>query len=47
MTFVYVTTPDYIAPLFNTRHGLMLLGGCAVWMSLGVLIMNKMIKFKH
>ncbi|HTT84480.1 MAG TPA: type II secretion system F family protein [Rhizomicrobium sp.] len=46
-TMVYFTTPSYIEPLFNTRVGNLMLIGCAIWMSLGVLIMKKMISFKH
>ena len=44
---VYITTPDYIMPLFTTRPGNLMLAFCAVWMSLGVFIMKKMINFKH
>lgn len=44
---VYVTTPDYITPLFTTRPGNLLLVGCAIWMGLGITVMRKMINFKH
>lgn len=44
---VYFTTPAYIEPLFTTRAGNLMLAGCAVWMSLGIFIMKKMISFKH
>lgn len=44
---VYFTTPDYIMPLFTTRPGNLMLAGCAIWMSIGVFIMKKMINFKH
>jgi tight adherence protein B len=44
---VYLTTPDYITPLFTTRPGNLLLAGCAIWMSLGISVMRKMINFKH
>ncbi len=47
MMMVYFTTPLYIEPLFTTRAGNLMLAGCAVWMSLGVFIMKKMISFKH
>ncbi|MGH6890314.1 MAG: type II secretion system F family protein [Rhizomicrobium sp.] len=47
MTMVYITSPDYIATLFNTRTGNLMLAGCVIWMSLGVFIMKKMISFKH
>ena len=38
--------PDYMAILFNERIGKILLIGCAMWMTTGVLIMKKMIAFK-
>jgi|SRR5579871_1636487 len=47
MLMVYFSTPNYIMPLFTTRMGNLLLGGCALWMTCGVLIMKKMISFKH
>jgi tight adherence protein B len=46
MFMVYGASPDYIAPLFSSRAGhLMLLVG-AIWMLLGILVMRKMINFK-
>jgi len=44
---VYLTTPDYISALFTERVGNLLLFGCAIWMSLGIVVMRKMINFKH
>ena len=44
---VYVTTPDYIKPLFTVAFGNVLLLGCAVWMSIGIFIMKKMISFRY
>lgn len=46
MTMVYATSPDYIMPLFNTTMGkfMLLVGAC--WMTMGILIMRKMINFK-
>ena len=44
---VYMTTPDYISMLFTERTGNLLLFGCAIWMSLGIAVMRKMINFKH
>jgi tight adherence protein B len=44
---VYVTTPDYIKPLFTVAFGNVLLMGCAVWMSIGIFIMKKMISFRY
>ena len=43
--FVYLTSPDYIALLFVTSTGHMVLGGCALWMGTGIFIMKKMINF--
>ncbi len=43
--FVYLTSPAYIMLLFVTSTGNMVLGGCAVWMGLGIFIMKKMINF--
>ncbi|MEM6495237.1 MAG: type II secretion system F family protein [Pseudomonadota bacterium] len=47
MIMVYMSTPDYIMPLFTTQLGnfLLLIGG--VWMLTGVLVMQKMINFKY
>jgi tight adherence protein B len=47
MAMVYFSTPAYIEPLFFTRWGNLMLAGCAVWMSIGVFVMKKMISFKH
>ena len=43
---IFVTSPDYMAPLFNDPRGhiLLMIGG--FWMTLGVLSMRKMINFK-
>ena len=46
MGLIYFSTPNYIMPLFQVRLGNLMLMGCAVWMSLGVLVMKKMISFK-
>jgi tight adherence protein B len=42
---VYLTSPDYIALLFTTFIGKVVLAGCAIWMGIGVLTMRKMISF--
>lgn len=47
MAIVYITTPKYISLLFTTRHGNLMLAVCVVWMSIGILVMRKMINFKH
>jgi tight adherence protein B len=46
MGLVFVTTPNYIMPLFNERMGNIMLACAAAWMFLGVLVMRKMISFK-
>ena len=45
MTIVYVTSPNYIALLWTERLGQMMLAASLVWMSIGVLVMRKMINF--
>jgi tight adherence protein B len=45
MLLVYVTSPQYIELLWTTPLGRVMLAGCAVWMSMGVLVMRKMINF--
>lgn len=47
MLLVYMTTPDYISILWTHDTGQVLLGGCAVWMMMGVFIMAKMINFDY
>ncbi len=42
---VYMASPNYIMPLFTTSVGHMLLGFSAVWMTLGIVVMKKMINF--
>jgi len=44
---VYLTSPDYIALLFTTLTGKIVLAACALWMSIGVLVMRKMINFDY
>jgi tight adherence protein B len=43
---VYLTSPTYMTPLWTTDAGRMALVGCGIWMSLGVLVMRKMINFE-
>ena len=43
---VYVISPDYIAPLFTTSLGHLILLGGALWMGIGILVMRSMINFK-
>jgi tight adherence protein B len=42
---IYVTSPAYIALLFTTSTGNIVLAASAVWMLIGVLVMRKMINF--
>jgi tight adherence protein B len=44
---VYLTTPAYISLLFTEKVGNLLLVGCAIWMGTGIMVMRKMINFKH
>ena len=47
MGIVYLTAPDYIMKLFTERAGNLMLAGCVIWMGIGILVMSKMINFKH
>jgi tight adherence protein B len=42
---LYATSPAYIALLFTTTTGHIVLGACALLMALGTLVMRKMINF--
>ncbi|MEO5759314.1 MAG: type II secretion system F family protein [Mesorhizobium sp.] len=42
---VYLSSPGYLLPLFNTSVGNLILGCAAVWMSIGILVMRKMMNF--
>ncbi len=46
-TMVYFTSPDYIAILFTELIGNVVLVVCALWMTIGVLVMKKMIAFDY
>ena len=45
MILVYITSPQYIELLWTHPTGRMMLAGCAVWMSMGIMVMRKMINF--
>jgi tight adherence protein B len=45
MAVVYLTSPDYITLLWTDRRGQMMLAASAVWMSIGIFVMKKMINF--
>ncbi len=44
---VYLTTPAYIMKLFTERAGNVMIAVCVFWMSCGIMVMRKMINFKH
>jgi tight adherence protein B len=44
-TLVYITSPHYIELLWTEQLGRMMMGGCAFWMFIGVMVMRKMINF--
>jgi tight adherence protein B len=45
MILVYLTAPNYITLLFTNSMGHIMLAGSAVWMTMGLLVMKKMINF--
>ncbi|MBR1147606.1 type II secretion system F family protein [Bradyrhizobium sp. AUGA SZCCT0431] len=45
MVLVWITTPDYISLLWTDRLGQFMLVCCVGWMTIGVLVMKKMINF--
>ncbi|WP_439370587.1 type II secretion system F family protein [Bradyrhizobium sp. DASA03120] len=45
MFLVYLTTPHYISLLWTHPTGQLMLVGCVIWMSIGVMVMKKMINF--
>jgi tight adherence protein B len=47
MVLVYITTPQYISLLFTENVGNIMLIGCAVWMSIGIFVMKRMVSFKY
>lgn len=47
MLMVYISTPDYIGYLWKTKSGQFMLAFASVWMSMGLLVMRKMINFKY
>jgi tight adherence protein B len=42
---VYLSSPNYIMPLFVTSTGHLILGVSGVWMSIGIFVMRKMMNF--
>jgi tight adherence protein B len=45
MILVYISSPHYIESLWTEPSGRVLLAGGAIWMSIGVFVMRKMINF--
>jgi tight adherence protein B len=45
MLLVYLSTPAYISLLWTHPTGQLMLVGCVIWMSMGILVMKKMINF--
>ncbi|MGH6728221.1 MAG: type II secretion system F family protein [Pseudolabrys sp.] len=45
MTLVYITSPNYISLLWTEPFGRVMLAASVIWMSLGVMVMKKMINF--
>jgi tight adherence protein B len=45
MLLVYFTSPQYISLLWTEPLGRMMLLGSAIWMSIGIMVMRKMINF--
>jgi tight adherence protein B len=43
---VYLSSPNYIMPLFITSSGHMILGVSGVWMLIGIFVMRRMINFE-
>ena len=44
---IYLTTPDYITPMFQNDLGKLMLVGCVLWMATGIFVMKKMVSFKY
>ncbi|WP_188526687.1 type II secretion system F family protein [Sinisalibacter lacisalsi] len=42
---VHLTSPEYLAVLYQTNLGLTVLAACATWMAIGVFVMRQMINF--
>jgi tight adherence protein B len=43
---VYLSSPNYIMPLFTTSTGHLIMGVSGIWMSIGVFVMRKMMNFE-
>ncbi len=47
LLLVYVSSPEYIKVLFTSSLGNLMLLGCCVWMTIGILVMKQMVSFKY
>ena len=47
MLFVFFANPDYITLLFTEKVGNLMLMASAVWMTIGLIVMRKMINFDY
>jgi tight adherence protein B len=45
MILVWISSPGYIMLLFTDKLGNLILGASIVWMTIGILVMRKMINF--
>ena len=45
MLMVWISTPDYISLLWTNQIGQFMLVCCVAWMTIGILVMKKMINF--
>lgn len=43
---VHLTSPEYLAILFTDPRGHFILGGSAIWMSMGIFVMKNMVNFE-
>lgn len=43
---VYLSSPNYIMPLFTTSTGHLILGVSGLWMAIGIFVMKKMMNFE-
>jgi tight adherence protein B len=46
ITLIWFANPEYLMPLFNTGIGNVCLVASGTWMTIGVLVMRKMINFE-
>jgi tight adherence protein B len=46
VVLISITAPTYMAPMFSDPRGHLMLIAAAVWMTIGILVMRKMINFK-